>query len=74
MRAGISVPFMEGARLVAALYAHQAGPRRWRDGELALMREVAERTWEGLAGLRGAALRESEVRFRRPVDLVGLSP
>src|SRR4051812_37127999 len=71
MRAGISVPFMEGARLVAALYAHQAAPRRWRDDELALMREVAERTWEAVGRARAeAALRESEERFRRLTNLV----
>jgi PAS domain S-box-containing protein len=71
MRAGISVPFMEGGRLVAALYAHQAAPRRWRDDELALMREVAERTWEAVGRARAeAALRESEERFRQLTNLV----
>src|SRR5690242_21493184 len=34
MRAGISVPFMRRGRVAAALYAHQAGPRSWRDDEL----------------------------------------
>jgi len=60
---------------VAALYAHQAGPRSWRDGELALMREVAERTWEAAGRARAeAALRASEARLQAAVDLVGLSP
>ena len=66
MRAGISAPFMDGGRLAAALYVHQAEPRRWRDDEVALMEEVAGRTWEAVRRARAeTALRESEERFRQ---------
>jgi PAS domain S-box-containing protein len=72
MRAGISVPFMKGGRLVAALYAHQAEARDWRDDDLALMQEVAERTWEAVGRARAeTALRESEAKLRDVLEGIG---
>jgi PAS domain S-box-containing protein len=65
MRAGLCVPLIKAGRLAAALYVHQAEPRRWRGDELALVQEVAERTWEAVGRARAeATLRESEARFR----------
>ena len=52
--------------MVAALYVHQAEPRHWRDDEVALVQEVAERTWTSVLRARAeTALRESEARFRQ---------
>lgn len=66
MGAGISAPFMDGGRIAATLYVHQAAPRHWRDDEVALMEEVAGRTWEAVRRARAeTALRESEERFRQ---------
>ena len=66
MRAGISAPFVDGGRIVATLYVHQASPRRWRDDEVALMEEVAERTWEAVRRARAeAALQYREELFRQ---------
>src|SRR5690606_8933059 len=64
-RAAIIAPLLRGRRLVAALYVHQGEPRHWRDDEVALAQEVAERTWTSLLRARAeTALRESEARFR----------
>jgi hypothetical protein len=52
MAAGISAPFMDRGRIAATLYVHQAHPRRWRDDEVALMEEVASRTWEAVRRAR----------------------
>jgi PAS domain-containing protein len=62
---------MEGGRLAAVFRARRAEPRRWRDGELAVAREVAQSTWEAACRLRAeAALRASEERFRQFADFV----
>ncbi len=71
MRAGISAPYTHGGRTVAALYVHEAEPRRWRDDKVALMEEVAERTWEAVGRARAeTALCESETRFRALAEAV----
>jgi PAS domain S-box-containing protein len=70
-RSGLMVPLLEGGRIAAVLYAHRAAPRRWRDGELALAREVAESAWETAGRMRAeAALRASEERLRQFSDVV----
>jgi PAS domain S-box-containing protein len=70
-RSGVLVPLMEGGRLAAVFRARRAEPRRWRDGELAVAREVAQSTWEAACRLRAeAALRASEERFRQFADFV----
>ena len=70
-RSGLMVPLLEGGRILAVLYAHRAAARRWRDGELALAREVAESAWETAGRMRAeAALRASEERLRQFSDVV----
>jgi PAS domain S-box-containing protein len=65
-RASVVAPLIRGGRLVASLYVHQAEPRHWRDDEVALVQEVAERTWTAVQRARAeAALREGEARFRQ---------
>jgi PAS domain S-box-containing protein len=65
-RATISAPLIRDGRLVASLYVHQAEPRHWRDDEVALVQEVAERTWTSVLRARAeTALRDSEARFRQ---------
>ena len=71
LRAGVSVPLIKGGRFVAAFYVHQSQPRRWRDEEVALLGEVAERTWAAVARARAErALRESERRYRALFDAI----
>ncbi|MEZ0168143.1 PAS domain-containing protein [Microvirga sp. TS319] len=65
-RASIIAPLLRDNRLVAALYVHQAQLRHWRDDEVTLVQEVAERTWTSILRARAeTALRESEERFRQ---------
>ncbi len=69
-RAAVGVPLLRAGRFAAAFYVHQATPRRWRDDEVALVRDVAERTWSTLQRVRAeAALREGEARFRALVEV-----
>jgi PAS domain S-box-containing protein len=65
-RSTIIAPLVRDGRLVAALYVHQTEPRHWRDDEVALVQEVAERTWTSILRARAeTALRDSEERFRQ---------
>jgi PAS domain S-box-containing protein len=65
-RAAIIAPLIRNGRMVAALYVHQTELRHWRDDEVALAQEVAERTWTSVLRARAeTALRESEERFRQ---------
>ncbi|SCZ12623.1 PAS domain-containing protein [Microvirga guangxiensis] len=65
-RATIIAPLVRDGGLVAALYVHQAEPRHWSDDEVALIQEVAERTWTSILRARAeTALRASEERFRQ---------
>lgn len=65
VRANVSVPLLKQGRLVAFLTVHQSEPRRWTDQEVALVEEVAERTWDAAERARAeAALRASETRYR----------
>jgi PAS domain S-box-containing protein len=51
--------------MVAAFGANNVTPRVWTPAEIALVRDVAERTWETVERVRAeAALREREHRFR----------
>jgi PAS domain S-box-containing protein len=71
VRAGVGVPLFKGGRFVAAFYVHQTRPRHWRDEEVALLGEVAERTWAAVARSRAErALRESERRYRTLFDAI----
>jgi len=65
MRGGVAVPLIREGRFVAALYAHQTEPRHWTDDEVALIQDVAERTWEAVErGRAESSLRDSEARYR----------
>ena len=65
----VNVPVLEQGELVAVLYVNNALPREWTGGELALIREVAERARTASERLRGVlALRESEAKFRTIAD------
>lgn len=76
IRASITVPLVKNGRLAALLYAQDDEPRAWRDAEVELVREVAERTWATLERARAETarneseqkLRDSEERLRAIVD------
>ena len=76
IRASITVPLVKSGRLAAFLYAHAATARAWRNSEVQLVRDVAERTWATLERARAETarrtsedrLRQSEAQLRAIVD------
>ena len=61
----VNVPVLEDERLVAVVFVNAAAPRDWSPQDLALMREVAERTHTASSRLRSdIALAASEAMFR----------
>jgi signal transduction histidine kinase/DNA-binding response OmpR family regulator len=58
--ATFNVPLVKGDRLVAILFAHHREAHAWTAAELALMDEVAQRTWSALERARAEqALRDA---------------
>lgn len=57
-RSFVNVPVVEKGKLVAVLFLNHAEIRRWREDELTLVKEVAER-------VRGALQRDREAKARR---------
>ncbi len=67
--AGIGAPIICGGRWRAGLYVNQATLRDWTADEIALVREIADLTWDAVERVRAeAALKESEARFRALVQ------
>ncbi|MBV9813879.1 MAG: PAS domain-containing protein, partial [Acetobacteraceae bacterium] len=63
-RAYASIPLVRGDRFVASLYVNFRAPHRWTPDELALVEEVAARTWSAVERARAEALarrRQSEL-------------
>jgi PAS domain S-box-containing protein len=65
-RAFASVPLIRDGRFTASLYVNRRAPHRWTADELALIEEVAARTWAAVERARAeAAQRADEERLRR---------
>jgi PAS domain S-box-containing protein len=65
----VGVMLLKGGQLVGAFGANNATPRSWAPMEIALIREVAERTWDAVERARAeAALREHEEALRARRD------
>ncbi|CAO3409498.1 Multidomain signal transduction protein including CheB-like methylesterase, CheR-like methyltransferase and BaeS-like histidine kinase [Azospirillum largimobile] len=61
----ITASLVKQGRMVAALYVHSRTPRRWRDDEVELVKEVAERTWSALERVQAEAeLRRANRQLR----------
>jgi GAF domain-containing protein len=59
--AAVTVPLVRGGRLVGLLSAHQNETRHWSAAEVALVEDVARRTWAAFEHARALArLRESD--------------
>ncbi|WP_066800140.1 GAF domain-containing protein [Sphingomonas soli] len=57
----VSVPLVQGGAMRSALSIQQNVPRIWREGEIQLMRDIAERAWVALERARvQTALQERE--------------
>jgi PAS domain S-box-containing protein len=57
-RAFVSVPLVRDGRLRASLYVNHREPHPWTDDEVALIEEVAERTWSAVERARAEAARD----------------
>jgi PAS domain S-box-containing protein len=69
LRATVCMPHTKQGRLTALMAIHSAQPRVWTVDELALLREVTERSWAHIERVRSEAERRlSEQRFRGAVD------
>jgi len=63
--ATICMPLVKEGRLTALMAIHHAGPHHWTSNELAMIREVAERSWAHIERVRSEAeLREAADRLR----------
>ena len=65
MRAIICVPLLKDGRFIAGIGVHQATPRRWREDEIELVKQVGGRCWESIERARVTReWKEREQRFR----------
>jgi PAS domain S-box-containing protein len=55
IRSHVSVPVVEDGRLVATLYLNHHEPRRWTPDDIALLEEVAHRSWSVIERERAEA-------------------
>jgi PAS domain S-box-containing protein len=61
----VAVPLVKGGEWVATLAVHNIKPRQWKQHEIDLVQEVAERTWAAVERAKvEAALRISEDKYR----------
>ena len=69
--ATICMPLVKDGRLTALMAIHQKQARVWTEDDLALIREVTDRSWAHVERVGSeAALRASEARFRAAVQAV----
>lgn len=69
----VAVPLVKDGRVVSVFGVHNARPRDWMPDEVALVEEVADRTWAAAERARAEeALRESEERLRLALDATGI--
>ena len=65
----VTVPLFRAGEMRAFLQVHSARPRVWTADEIALIADVADRTWSDVERARAEAeMRESEARFRDIAD------
>ena len=69
LAATICMPLVKEGRLTALMAVHSAVPRVWSLDELALLREVTERSWAHIERVRSeAAAQLSEQQFRAELE------
>jgi PAS domain S-box-containing protein len=70
IEAAVTVPLLKDGRLVAMFSVQKSEPRAWRDAEVRLIEEVAERTWGAHERAKTAArLRDSEATLAFLLEL-----
>jgi len=74
IRALVGVPILQDGRLAGLLGVQDKAPRSWAQDDVALIEQVAQRTWFAVESARAqAALRESEERSRTMADTLRVS-
>jgi PAS domain S-box-containing protein len=64
-------PILRQGQLIGIFYALNTAPREWNDSDIAMLEDVAERTWNAVERARYVmALRESEARFQAIADSI----
>ncbi|RFS17433.1 PAS domain-containing protein [Emticicia sp. C21] len=64
-RAGIGVPLVKEGKLIAIVAVHQSVLRQWKEEEITLLEEIAERTWAAVERAKAeSAVRKSEEHQR----------
>ncbi len=65
VRSGFAVPIHKNGRFIAEFYVYSSAPREWTSDEIALVEDVAERTWLAIEKVRAETkLRATEARFK----------
>jgi PAS domain S-box-containing protein len=65
VRSALAASLLRNGKLTATLYAACSEPRSWSSDDIALVEDVAERTWLAIEKARAEiGLRETEARFR----------
>ncbi|MDB5759165.1 MAG: hypothetical protein JWM30_2454 [Burkholderia sp.] len=69
---GVVVPLARNGAVIACIFVHQNVPRQWTDGEVALIGDASERTWNAVERLRAEeALREADRRKDEFLAMLG---
>ncbi len=55
IRADLAVPLVKSGALTVVLALHHPEPHQWTDAEIALVKDVAERTWSAAESVRAQA-------------------
>jgi PAS domain S-box-containing protein len=72
--AGIVVPMVKDQQIVGALSVHHPEPRAWSDEEVALVEELAERTWAAAQRARAEQeLLQTQAELRLALEVAGLA-
>lgn len=65
INAYVAAPIVKNGQWVSTLAVHSVKPRKWTQGEIDLVQESAERTWDAVEHARAqASLKESEIRYK----------
>ncbi len=69
--ANLGVPILKNGRLVAVLGVHQVTPRHWTAEDIALAREIAERTWAAVEHVRAERkLHANELQLSQMLEIM----
>jgi signal transduction histidine kinase/ActR/RegA family two-component response regulator len=70
--AGVAVPLSRSGSLVSCMFVNDNKPRKWTDGEVALIEDAGERAWNAVERIRAdEALREANSRKDQFLAMLG---